>query len=392
MVQVLYTNPEDLFQPARHVLVIGQPRSGKTSCLLKFTYAYWKLGETVVARDIGEFFEFLNLVEEAKMPATGFVSQGCRIRYSHPLFEQREFDLHDMTTLLDQLRGDRMNLIMFEGFSDELRNHVWFWQEFIKKLLPWKRRPENAAKRLCLVMDEFGDIAPGQGRYFIPEQSRITQLIGVNLRKFRRHHIRLVAAVHYFRDISPPIRERFDCYFIKKNYPNPKEVPLVLMPYSGKFAKLQLNEAIFVDSAHNFNQVKINELEVDGKAVKPKRYDGVEKPTIIVEGEVDDQVDAIERSRQRGGASEEEWRDKAIRLQREVLARNLMLADDIVELWKDHMEWRQKALALMHEVLRLGAMTSFDIAGLWGISSGRVRVLAGEWRHRPFREGGQLIL
>ena len=282
MAYVLYTDIEDMFLPARHSLVIGQPRSGKTSFLLKVTAKFYDMGEYVIIRDIGEFFEFFNLIDELNLPAIGFVPQGCHVKFSHPRFEEKEFDIFNLDSLFDQFERDRLNLIMFEGFSDLLEHHVWFWKEFFMRLLPWKRRPGNGAKRFCLILDEFGDVAPGQGRYFIPEQSKTSQLIAVNHRKFRRHHVRMVAAVHYFRDITPPLRERFDTYLVKKNYPNEKEVPLILRPYAKRFPKLEVNEAIFVDSKMNFNLIKVKEL------IKPLRYDGVEKRYIEVEGDVDE--------------------------------------------------------------------------------------------------------
>jgi hypothetical protein len=255
--------------------------SGKTSFLLKITAKFFQLGEYVIIRDIGEFFEFFNLIDELRLSAIGFVPEGCHVRFNHPSYEEREFDITDLDSLFGQFERDKLNMIMVEGFTDSMRDTVAFWRSFFSRILPWKRRPGNGAKRFCLVLDEFGDVAPGQGRYFIPDQAKTTQLIAVNYRKFRRHHIRMVAAVHYFRDITPPLRERFDCYVVKKNYPNPKEVPFVLRNYAKRFPTLKLDQAIYVDSTMNFNQLHVKEL------IKPLRYDGVEKSYIEVEGTVE---------------------------------------------------------------------------------------------------------
>jgi len=323
LAQVLYINIADMFEPARHTLVIGQPRSGKTSFLMKAAAKFYDIGEYVIIRDIGEFFEFFNLIEELNIPAVGFVPEGCRVYFNHPKFEQREFDIFNLESLFDQFERDKLNLIMFEGFSDLLENHVWFWKEFFTRLLPWKRKPGNGAKRFCLILDEFGDIAPGQGRYFIPEQNRTTQLIAVNHRKFRRHHIRMVAAVHYFRDITPPLRERFDCYLVKKNYPNEKEVPLILQSYVKKFPKLELSEGIFVDSKMNFNLIKIPEL------IKPKRYDGVEKPYIEVEGDVDHLLETAEKTKNPNEKREEKWKRRLGKLIIHLMENKMMTSFEI---------------------------------------------------------------
>lgn len=263
--RILFARLEDAFKPGRHLLAVGQPRSGKTSLLLYFTAVFHKLGEYVIVRDIGEYYEWFSMLEH-DYKILGFVPKDCKILFKHPNFEQAEFDVTDLFTLFDQFENRRINLVFFESFSIELKNHVRFWSDFFRVLLPWKEQPGNGEKKFCMIMDEFGDIAPGKGRTYIHGQNILSQLIAVNHRKFRRHNIRLVAAVHYFRDVTPPIRERFDCYAIKTNYPNPKEVPAVLENYTQKFPKLAVDEMIFVDSSKGFNQFTINE------EIKPKRF------------------------------------------------------------------------------------------------------------------------
>jgi len=71
----------------------------------------------------------------------------------------------------------------------------------------------------------------------------IEGLVTLNPQKFRRHHIRMVAAIHYFMDITLSLREWFDTYLVKKNYPNEKEAPLILRPYAKRFPKLKVQGA-----------------------------------------------------------------------------------------------------------------------------------------------------
>lgn len=266
---VLHSNLEDMFQKGKHSLIVGRPRSGKTSFLLYCTAVFFKLGEYVVVRDIGEFYEWFSMLNHG-YPILGHVPEGCRILFDHPNFEQVEFDVADLNTLFNNFDKDRINLVFFESFSIEMKNHVQFWSDFFKLILPWKEQPGNGAKQFCLVMDEFGDLAPGKGRTYLRGQNRLSQLIAVNHRKFRRHNIRLVSAVHFFRDITPPIRERFDCYCIRNNYPNPQEVPYTLQNYAHLFPKLPINKMIFVDSSKGFNEFVVRE------EIKPERFYNVD--------------------------------------------------------------------------------------------------------------------
>lgn len=311
---------DDLWSKGRHCLTIGQPRSGKTSFLLYCTVTYYKLGETVIVRDIGEFFEWFSLLEH-DYPILGLVPEGCRILYDHPNFEQVEFDVTNLNTLFDQLEQKRINLIFFDSFCLEVKNYIQFWSNFFKTLLPWKQQPGNGPKPFSLVLDEFGDLAPGKGRTFIADQNRVSQLIAMNHRKFRRHNIRLVAAAHYFRDITPPIRERFDCYCIKINYPNPQEVPFTLRPYAPKFPKLAVNEMIFLDSSKAFNQFNIKE------EIKPKRfYD------IAIRGNADNLMKKV-TPKSRDEKRAETWKKRAI----EEAQKNREKGDsinDIAERWQ----------------------------------------------------------
>ncbi len=319
---VEFAELKDLSLPGRHTLVIGQPRSGKTSCLLTYTVAFFSGGETVIVRDIGEFFEWFSVLDY-DYPIRGLVPEGCRILYEHPNFEQVEFDVTDLYSLFDALDPKKINLVFFESFCLEVKNYVQFWSNFFKQLLPWKQQPGNGGKRFCLIMDEFGDIAPGKGRTYIRGQNRLSQLIAMNHRKFRRHRIRLLAAVHYFRDITPPIRERFDCYIINTNYPpNPKEVPYTLRKYAEQFPELPVDEVVFVDSTHHHNKIPQRE------EIPPRRY-----YDISVRGNADKLMKkATPKSRLEKRA--EKWEGRSLDLATELMDRGLMTGPEIAEIWE----------------------------------------------------------
>jgi hypothetical protein len=311
-----------MWKPGRHTLIIAQPRAGKTSFLLFATASFLKLGEIVIVRDIGEFFEWFSMLDHG-YKILGHVPEECSILYEHTNFEQIEFDATDLNTLFNHFEQERINLVFFESFCLEVRNYIRFWSTFFKTLLPWKQQPGHGSIPFSLICDEFGDLAPGKGRTYIPGQNQVSQLIAMNHRKFRRHNIRLVAAVHYFRDITPPIRERFDCYVIKKNYPNPKEVPYTLQNYSKLFPKLAIDRMLFVDSSKNFNEFEIRE------EIKPQRFFN-----ISVRGNVDKLM--------RRTTPESTWEKRA-------------------------KMWRRTTVRLIHHVLEEKKMTGPEIAEVTGM-------------------------
>jgi hypothetical protein len=329
---VEFTELDDIWKPGRHTLVVGQPRSGKTSWLLTITMTFFLGGEWVIVRDIGEYYEWFSLLrhKHEKKPngfeILGHVPKDCRVVYNHRNFEQVEFDITKPATLFDNLDRERINLLFVESFTMELRNIVRFWTSFFRTILRWKQRPGNGAKRFCLIMDEFGDIAPGKGRTFLPAQNRMSQLIAVNHRKFRRHNIRLEAAVHYFRDITPPIRERFDCYIINKNYPNEKEVPFTLRTYAHDFPKLDVSEIYFLDSSKGYNKMKVRE------EVKPRRFYDISVEGL---GRADTLI--------AGTKQKSKWEKIAA-------------------------EWKRRALVTGDELITTYGWTIPNLAHMWGIS------------------------
>jgi len=184
-----------------------------------------------------------------------------------------------------------------------------------------------------LIIDELADLCPGKGRSFLKDQHRISQLIAYNHRKFRRHHIRLLGASHYFRDLTVPVRQRFDCYVIKKNYPNEKEVPFTLQKYAHLFPKLEVNELIYLDSKKNFNRFTLPML------IKPIPHND-----IIYEGSVDD----LFRDSEKAKGEERLWRENALQL--------LILATE-----------------------KYG-VSAREVAQLWHISPSRVRAMKSEYK------------
>jgi len=347
--EVKFADFDDLFKPSRHTLVIGAPRSGKTSFLLWAAYTFWKLGETVVVRDMGEFFEFLSLVEyrEDPVPMVGFVPEGCHVRYSNPDFTQRTFDIFDLDSLMDQFEENKVNLIMFEPFSQEPKNQVWFWNRLFHRLLPWKRQIQHAEKKICFIIDELGDLAPGHGRTVIPGQTFLSRYIYVNHRKLRRHFIRLLASVHYFKDVQKPVRQSFDCYVVKRTYADEKEVPYAIANKRlvSQLRKMTVSQSFFIDSKDNFN----GPIEDTPYIMKPLRF-GIDRSFIHTEGDVDH---LIAEYKETGNVENEPWKEKAE-------------------------TYRKRFLTLLRFILENGDTTSTELGSLLNITGSAVRDLHAE--------------
>lgn len=321
---LLMASIDDMFKPSTHTLVVGRPRSGKTSFLLYATAMFHQKGENVVWRDIGEFFEWLSLIEE--IPVLAFVPVGCKIHYQHPNFEQAEFHPKNLFQLFDSFNPKKLNVVVLDMFVENVKVSVKFWSSFFQQLLFYRKQPGKGRKPLCLIVDELNDLAPGKGRLFTMEQLPLSNFIGYNLRKFRRFNIRLVASTHALREIHPPVRERFDCYLFKACFPNPNEVPPCLTNYVKLLPKLSKDECIFVDQRHAFSQIKTPLF------VEPKRFYDVD-----IDGRVDHLLETSEESSEdKIGGKDKVWRSRLIMLLKHLTENDIMSVTEIAHLWGVH--------------------------------------------------------
>ena len=309
---IKYANLDDMFEPRKHVLAVGRPQSGKTTFLLYCARKYREQDETIIVRDIDEFFEFLTLADKEKI--IGFFPEGCKINFEHPNFSQKQFDIMRLETLFEQFEEESINLLFLENFFEKPINRVRIWRRFFEEVLKWKRKGRGQ-EPWCLIIDEFGDTAPGRGRNWHPEQLQTAQLIATNQRKFLRHNIRFVAAVHSFRDITVPVRKRFDCYFILKNDASADDVPDALINYIQLFPKLALGKAIFLDSNHNFNEVTMPQY------VRVKKFYDLD-----LEGAIDEMFE--EKTDKRTKL----WKDRAM-LNLEIMSRHGINLEEVAKDW-----------------------------------------------------------
>jgi len=148
--------------------------------------------------------------------------------------------------------------------------------------------------------------------------------------------IRLLGASHYFRDLTVPVRQRFDCYIVKKNYPNEKEVPFTLQKYAQLFPKLEVDELIYLDSKKNFNRFTL-----------PMYIKPIPHNDIVYEGSVDDLFSESDRTKE----MLDMWRDRAI---------------STVDLAMSH------------------GIRSAEIAERWGTDEVTVRTALSKWRRGGF--------
>jgi len=317
MKNVLWTDLQDFWKPNRHVLAVGAPRSGKTTFLLTFAYWYNHLGELVVARDIGEFYEFFSLLDY--VPITAFIPNNCQIIFNHPNLQYETYDPLNLEALFNSFKKGRINLIFFDNFCFTPKYQIQFWTSFFVKLLYWKRKEGRGKLPLTIIFDEFNDICPGKGRFIIKEQLVLSNIIAYNHRKFRRYNIRLVAASHSFTDLHPPVRKTFDCVIMKRNYSDPRDLPLELKRYARLMPKLEVNEFIFLDSKRNFN----NRPFPSEQAIHPKRFHD-----IMEEGSVEPLFEEREEKKK-----EMLWRDRALVLMRYLLDNDLLSQKEIADMW-----------------------------------------------------------
>lgn len=315
----IVVEPNDWKQLGKQSLVIGSPKGGKTTFLLKATHIFMKQGETVIARDLGDFFEFLNLL--AYHQIQGFIPKGCELFYNHPNFSTTQYDPLEPETIFQQLDASKINLVFFELFVESGFYPVLeFWSTFFLSLMAWKKREGRGNLPLTVIFDQFNDVAGGKSKHLVDEQTRLVSFFLQGIKNFRRNNIRFVASSHSFSHIEPDLVDLFDCYIIKRNHARKSSyIPTVIQSYVPLFPYMPRGKAIFIDSRRKFNRLNDPEL------MKPERFYNVS---------YSGSVDKLYQGEQtRWERSSKMWRTRALKLACEIQDKHNITAYEIAQLW-----------------------------------------------------------
>jgi hypothetical protein len=249
---VAYASMRDFYnKPGQHGLILGgQYGSGKTTLLL------WILGwhfhenrETCILRMRKSTFESLSILEKAPMRL--FVPEGCIFKYDHPMLEIAFYNPNQILDILDNLAGDKINVIAHDQYAADYKSKFEWWGQFFEKLLEWKAT--HMQRRMGLYIDELGDLVPNKGESLCPEHTYYGNQIHDSIDAYRRSNIRMVCVTHSLVDLRKTFRNQFHYWFIKRT--NRETVPYRFVMYgAGIIEKLENWEVIIKDVKGNFNR------------------------------------------------------------------------------------------------------------------------------------------
>jgi hypothetical protein len=278
---ILEVDPSALWDMDKHMVVVGAPKSGKTTFLLYMAAMHRAMGHTVLIRDIGDYFEYLSLCREEYREGRsvyGFLPEGCSLRWRGRGLELVHYDPDRMVeTLFERLAEGRYNIVFADRFiANDERNVkpklvMKFWSRFFAKLMEWKSRPRRGRLPLAFIFDQFNDIGPGRGRYTLPMQEHLVNSIAMYMKDFRRARVRFIASTHTYDELSLSLRQKFEVHVIKRNYSSVHSVPPRLANYCHMFPKIALDRAWIKDPQDRIQGPTDGGVVVP-VYVKPKRY------------------------------------------------------------------------------------------------------------------------
>lgn len=322
--QILHVDIEDIYNPGKHIIIVGASGSGKTSALFKVMYNSWKVGDTIIWRDDAnlEFISFSRYI-----PCKVFVPEGCKLHYHHKNVEYVEYDPNDLIALFPQFHQDHINVILFDLFCLEHAHMIQFWVNFFADIYRYKRM--RIKESWALVLDEMNDLTPGTRRGVIPGQLRLSSNVYFSMKKFRKMKLKIQATTHNWNDLHPPVRNQFNFQILKSM--RKEMVPNKFFNYANKIEAIPIDKVWIVDEAGRFQMdVAWSEYTTDHRDPTGKKEIKLEpkQQYIPFEGEVELEVE-------QGGARFKKWRERALMLA--TLALDAGLFEDYKDLGRDFM-------------------------------------------------------
>ncbi|MEM3510650.1 MAG: hypothetical protein QXE57_05080 [Nitrososphaerales archaeon] len=255
LAQIWQVNISRMWNPGKHILVVGQSGSGKTTVLFLLAYWFYNQGETILWRDDGHL-EALALAKH--IPPKLFIPQGCTLKQNR--FEMVEYDPYNPESIFNQLDQEKLNVICYELFVKSIEMRCTFWANLLHELPRWAAK-QNTLKPIACVIDQVNELAAGRRLQIVPAQEQSSKMFHEALINFRKLKIRLVGGSHNYRDLEPGVRENFQYYWFKKTSREALETNQRFWSYRFKLEKLAVDESIVVDEDGRFNQVNVVPVE-----------------------------------------------------------------------------------------------------------------------------------
>ena len=215
-----FTSLTKMFEGGHHMVFVGMTGSGKTTLLLKVIEALHEEGHRVLYRDDGGR-EFKYLM--TRIPMVIWVPEGCDLKVYPNGHELEPYEVRQFKSGLD---------IIPEVFSSPTRFHVLLIDQFyyhpsqsapiyadILQALIFRCMRARESEKLDLVfsIDELNDLVQPKGHELTRAHAAVRALVENNIKKFRKHHVTLIASTHRLNWISVNVRSQFSYTWFKRS-------------------------------------------------------------------------------------------------------------------------------------------------------------------------------
>jgi len=210
---------KDFYKEGNHVLILGKTGSGKTVLLLNLIKKFLEHGFRVIHRDDGglEFLKLLDFVDEIAVmkPSTCYfnVASDKVIIYDYDV--EKPYEL--VKFLLDSKH--QFMVILFDVYCKDKELAADFWSEFFDAFITiLMQRHVSVKRKVVLSFDEINDIIQPQKMELTPVHRKVRALVEYNIRKLRKHKVKLVCTSHRPNQLTLNIRSQFSYVFVKQSF------------------------------------------------------------------------------------------------------------------------------------------------------------------------------
>lgn len=213
-----FTEVQNVFHSDGHSLIVGRTGYGKTTLLLtllkRFLDDHWK----VLYRDDGgcefgylsRYFKtqiFIPEGEDIKLNVRGFVPDVVRTNSPKKIIE------------MTYANNYPLNVIVFDAYVVNPAVSAKFYSKLFMELIhKCQQTPRRKKQRLIFSIDELNDLIAPHGRGMTGTHESLLGLFETNVRKLRKHKVRLISSTHRFTQLSVNVRSQCDHIFVKKCY------------------------------------------------------------------------------------------------------------------------------------------------------------------------------
>jgi len=282
MVESSIREAEDLMLPVKtfadlskvlevgyHSVIFGKTRSGKTVLLQNLDVDHVLHGYKVIHRDDGGL-EFLKVAD--KVDITVWKPKDCKFECNAVYIEN--YDWKNPSKLVKDLlkTSDPYNVVLFDVYCNDKSLYAMFWSDFLNAFITHLMKLHVSKKEhLVLSIDELNDILTSKQHEITKAHASLKAMIDFNLRKLRKHRVKLIATAHRPNQLTRDIRAQFDYIFVKRSYGydmydllNRELVDIDAKTFWGilkKIKTLPVNQALVFDYDGKFDLMEVPKLK-----------------------------------------------------------------------------------------------------------------------------------